>query len=127
MNNSPTVYVPQETMRRTGQGLTPLYDLSPARAYGKLCVLVPAGPVSLDMAYVMGVMQEKLDVFSDADHILATGDPAVISAAVMIAAARNKGRVKLLRWDKRVSLYMALQLDLHEGAKDGKTESCRTA
>jgi hypothetical protein len=117
MNNA-RVYVPQQTMRRTPAGFVPLHDLSPAMEFGRLNILLPSGPVSLEMGPIVAIMREKLETFGDDDFIIATGDPAVISAAVIVAAARNNGRVKLLRWDRNVAMYMALQIDLHEGAKD---------
>lgn len=119
----PTVYIPQETMRRTSGGdMIPKNDLSPALEFGTLHILLPSGAPPLDIGPVITTMKTKLATFSDNDYIMATGDPAVIAAASIVASARNNGRIKLLRWDRNTGMYMCLQIDLTERSEsNGKT------
>ena len=106
------VYVPQETRRRNEQGdFEPVHDLSPALQFGDIEVLYPSMPAGVDGGAIIKVMRDKLRDFSDRDFIVATGDPAIIAAAVMVAASLNFQRVKLLKWDRRRLEYMVIQLD----------------
>lgn len=108
------VYIPQQPMRRTANGLASMHDFTPALEFGMLNVLLPnAGPPP-SMEPVIAVLKRKLADFTDDDYILATGDPAVIGAATVVAAWFNNGRVKMLRWDRSMSMYMELQIDLLE-------------
>ncbi len=107
------VFIPQETRRRnpmTG-AFEPVHDLSPALAYGDLVLLHSPAAGGIDPKPMLEAMRRKLAAFSDDDYILATGNPAAIAAAVMIASALNRGRIKLLSWDRRTKQYLALQLD----------------
>ena len=107
----PTVYIPQETVRRNANGdFEPVYDLSPALSYGSLEVLRSSMPVGIDEDLI-GLLRGKMKEFGDDDYIVAIGDPAVIAAAIMVASRINNGRVKLLRWDRRTRQYLTTQLD----------------
>lgn len=107
-----SVFVPQETRKRNAAGVfEPVHDLSPALAFGDLIILHSAMPGGLDPRPMLQTMREKLRDFTDDDFIVATGDPAAIAAAVMLASVANRGRVKLLRWDRATRQYLAMQLD----------------
>lgn len=104
------VYIPQEPMRRVGERWVPMYDLTSAREFGELAVLMARLP--LDMDEVVDQIKPQLEGFNDNDYIMAVGDPAAIAIAAMIASYENAGRVKLLRWDRRMGRYLESQLDL---------------
>jgi len=49
-------------------------------------------------------LRQKLQNFSDADYLLATGDPSAIAVAASIAAEFNRGQYKLLKWNEAVQI-----------------------
>ena len=93
-----TVFVAQEVTDRSGHLV---HDLSPATRWGELEFLMPSGPVALNPQPMIMELRHKLRNYTDEDLLLAVGDPAVIGAAVAVAADMNQGRVRVLRWDKR--------------------------
>lgn len=107
------VFIPQEPMKRDDCGaMVPTYDLSPALEYGDLHVLLPYGPVMLSTKPMIAHMRTQLDDFCDEDYIMAVGDPSAIIAAGMVASQVNKGKVKLLRYDRQQKRYLEVQFDL---------------
>lgn len=119
-----TVYVPQESMRRVGEyqngtpRFVPAVDLAPAAAYGRLVVLLPNGISSINGGSIMREMRRHLLDFCDDDFIVATGEPAALAAAVLLASDYNEGRVQVLRWDKEARAYVVLAFDLEERSAD---------
>lgn len=117
----PTVYIPQITMRNRDPDkpgdLVQAHDLTPAMEYGKLVTLLEPGPVTIDLQPVIRQFQKQLKSFNDEDFIVAIGDPAIIAAATMVAGSVNRGRAKLLRWDRRQRKYLELQIDLYERSR----------
>lgn len=96
------VYLVQEVFRRdetTGQ-LVPALDLSDAARYGAMEVLLQPGRVALSTAPMMARLRTMLRDFCDEDYLLPTGDTVAIAAASMVAASFNRGRVKVLSWDR---------------------------
>lgn len=101
----PTVYVVQES---------PGKNILGASDFGEIKMLLPSdnqiifspGPTTFEL-------KNKLQKFSDLDYIIPIGDPAAIAIACMVAAENNKGRLKLLKWDRQESRYYPLQIDLH--------------
>lgn len=82
------------------------YDITPAREYGELVILLQPGNLYRDdMAAAMRRMEETLVDFSDQDHLLAIGDPVAIAAAVLIAGRSNKGQVSMLKYDRFAGKY----------------------
>ena len=87
-----TVYVTQENPRA---------DIVSALKWGELIPLSsPTDQVHLNPARMVSQIKRKLQHFGDYDYLLAMGDPAIIGISFAIAADRNNGRVKLLKWDK---------------------------
>lgn len=108
----PRVFITQNPMRRNvNQELVHKYDLSPAREYGNLEVLLPAGPVLIDPDSAILKLRERLDGFTSKDWLLALGDPVVIAAASAIVADVNDGVVPLLVWDRQIKRYLAVTID----------------
>ena len=58
-------------------------------------------------------MQRKLEKFCDDDYLLFIGDPTAIAILSAVAAARNNGRYKCLKWDKYERRYIPIQVDLN--------------
>lgn len=110
-----TVYVTQNPMRRdpvTGD-LVHLFDLTPARQYGEIHVLMPSGPPLITTGPAMDALRHKLQTFSDQDSLLCLGDPVLIAAASVVVAEINDGVVPLLVWDRRVRAYNPVTIDIH--------------
>ena len=84
-----------------------------AQRFGEMQVLLPAtAQVTLDSQSVVRLMRRKLARFGEADYLLAIGDPAAIGIACAVAAARNNGKFKLLKWDRQERFYYAVSVDL---------------
>lgn len=110
-----TVYIVQNPMRRdpvTGD-MRAMHDLTPAREYGDLQVLLPSGPVLLSTANAVTTLRQKLMRFTDADHLLCLGDPVAIAAASAMVADVNNGVVPLLVWDRKTAKYLSIKVDIH--------------
>jgi hypothetical protein len=100
-SNMDRVYITQNPMRRDDRGeLVHMYDLTPARTYGELEVLMPSGPVLITPDPQMRTLRRKLANFTHGDHLLCLGDPVVIAAASAIVANMNGGIIPLLVWDR---------------------------
>ena len=87
----------------------PLFDLTPAMKYGDLVLLFDPGDVALMPDRVMKILLDRMEDFGDDDYLLPTGDTVLVAAAAMVAAEKNNGDYKILKWDGRVSTYTELQ------------------
>lgn len=109
------VYVVQEPKRRdvsTGR-LVPAIDISPALKFGDLTTpLFPMHGLSFYTQNDVHQVRKLLKDYCDDDCILAAGDPAAIGLTIALAAEVNRGRVSILRWDKKRSEYLKLTFDL---------------
>jgi len=106
-----SVYVPLLPLKRGESGeLVPVFDLTPARAYGELKVLLDKPNMMLAAVPIIQQLKRDMRTFSDDDYILPVGDPSSIAAVVMVAAQMNRNRVKILSWDRRTQQYIELQL-----------------
>ena len=117
-----TVYIVQETNkvikdRDTGEiiNIIPVFNFAPAKAYGELSTLLPPGDVTLAPQPLVSLLRPLLKDFSEDDYIVPTGDPFASMVAATIAASFNRGRYKVLRWDKRYRQYTALQYNILGG------------
>lgn len=100
-----TVYVIQEVENR---------DFFPARKFGDLEVLLPTNAqVVLSATPTLRKLQRNLANFSDDDFILLSGDPIIMSLAMLVASEVNRGKVRTLKWDKREKDYYEVKIDLH--------------
>lgn len=102
----PKVYVISET----GQ-----HNISPALQYGDIVTLLPPNAqVAFSVVPTVRRIQRKLENFTDNDYLLFIGDPTAISIVSAVAAERNHGRYKCLKWDKFERRYIPIQVDLHQ-------------
>jgi hypothetical protein len=100
-----TVYITQEVRGR---------DLSDAAAFGALDILIPAKEqVALSAQPTVRRMLRKLSKFNDKDYLLLSGDPVCIGVACAIAAQNNRGRFKVLKWDRLEQRYYPVDVDLY--------------
>jgi hypothetical protein len=108
------VFITQNPMRRNVYNdLVYKYDLTAAREYGSLEVLLPSGPVLISPQLAITQMREKLRDFKPNDWLLCLGDPVVIAAASAIVSEVNGGVVPVLVWDRQVRKYLAIVVDIH--------------
>lgn len=115
------VFVVQNPMRRdqASGDLVHSYDLTPARQYGEIEVLLPSGPVLLSTDNATRTLRAKLRDFTEGDHLLCLGDPVAIAAASAMVSDINGGVIPLLVWDRRQRQYMAIRVDIHRRAEHG--------
>mgnify|MGYP000622126402 CR=1 FL=1 len=57
-------------------------------------------------------IKQELKEFSDDDYLLLIGDPAIIAVCGAIAAKNNRGKFKVLKWDRNDKRYYDLEIDL---------------
>ena len=100
----PTVYVVSETTQ---------HNIASALDYGKIeTILPPNAQIAFSVVPTVRRIQRKLEKFSDEDFFLLIGDPSAIGITCAVAAAKNHGRFKCLKWDKRERRYIPLEVDL---------------
>lgn len=99
-----TVYITQEMRGR---------DLSDALEFGDLDVLIPArDQISLSAMPTVRRMQRKLNKFTDEDFLVLSGDPVCIGIACALAALANRGKFKVLKWDRIDNRYYPIQVNI---------------
>lgn len=87
-------------------------NLRPARAFGELVHLLPAGQLPDNPAAVVSALQKGLSGFTAHDCLLLTGDPRAIAWAAAIAAKRTGGKLNLLHWQRDLRSYDLIEVDL---------------
>lgn len=108
-------YIVQEVNRRdheSGQ-MVPTMDFSGVLEYGEPVVCLPGGRVGLSPGPTLDRLRKILMDFSDDDYLVPVGDPTAMAMAAMIAAEMNRGRVKILKWEREERRYIMIQVDLH--------------
>lgn len=108
MSNQNRVFVVCEPVSREGASKM---DLSPAAEYGELIVLNQHSQSLLAPVPTVRRLLDKLETFNDNDYILPVGDPVLMSTVAMVAARKNAGRVKFLKWDRIARRYIVIPVD----------------
>ena len=118
-NNLPTVYVIQE-VAGTKAG-NPKINIMGASNYGDFKFLLPEfSQMIFSPGPLVYKLRQGLKNFTDNDHLLLTGDPALIGVACSIVSDITGGKYKLLKWDKQESKYYPIAINLYEkGEIDG--------
>jgi len=112
-NEVPTVYVVSET--------TP-HNIASALDYGRIePILPPNTQIVFSVVPTVRRIQRKLEKFSDADYLLLIGDPSAIGICCAVAASRNHGRFKCLKWDKLERRYIPIEVDLFKKGESDDT------
>ena len=101
----PKVFVVSESQK---------HNIVPALDYGEIEIVLPPSQaqVVFSSAPTVQRMKRVLDGFSDEDYLLFIGDPTAIAIMASVAAAKNNGRYKCLKWDKQERRYLPIQVDL---------------
>jgi hypothetical protein len=94
----------------------PAIDLTPAREFGKACVLIQEGTdfdltSMFDMQPLVNQMVVAMEDSLASDHVVAVGDPVLIAAAAGIQLDKF-GSVTMLRWDRHTSKYKIMEFEL---------------
>ena len=92
--------------------LVPKFSIDAADEYGEVKVLLPYGNVAMAPQPMVVSLRSQLKDFNDEDYILPVGDPAIIGAAIAVAAEFNNGRVKVLKWRGKQHRYTTLKMNL---------------
>ena len=112
-NNLPTVYVIQE-VAATKAG-NPKINIMGASNYGNFKFLLPEfSQMIFSPGPLVYKLRQGLKNFTDKDHLLLTGDPALIGVACSIVSDITGGKYKLLKWDKQESKYYPISINLYE-------------
>jgi len=112
-NNLPTVYVIQE-VAGTKAG-NPKINIMGASNYGNFKFLLPEfSQMIFSPGPLVFKLRQGLKNFTDEDHLLLTGDPALIGVACSIVSDITGGKYKLLKWDKQESKYYPISINLYE-------------
>lgn len=110
------VYIVCEPKRRIAGEAVRSVDLTPAASWGEPIILLQNSQSSLDPSATIELLEERLAKFGEDDYLVPVGDPVLMCAAATIAAFRNSGRVKLLKWDRIQHVYIPIQMDIKEFA-----------
>ena len=106
------VFVVQEVFKKEGGIAKPLFNMNPAKKFGQITVMLPSGGVMLHSIPMIKELKQRLKDFCDNDYILPVGDPVAIAVASTIAANNNRGKFKMLKWDRREKLYDVIEIAL---------------
>ena len=116
---APTVYVIQE-IPGTRDG-NPKINIMGASQYGQFKFLLPElSQMIFSPGPLVYKLRQGLKNFTDKDHLLLTGDPALIGVACSIVSDITNGKYNLLKWDKQEKKYYPIAINLYEkGEIDG--------
>jgi|TARA_R100000995_G_scaffold84152_1_gene61991 hypothetical protein len=103
------VYVIQENSK---------FNIISARQYGELIPIFEEGKqIMLSPAPAIQKLKYILRDFNDDDFLLLIGDPSMIGLACAIAADKNRGKFKVLKYDRRTYEYYPIDIDINERNK----------
>ena len=98
-----TVYALQEMGR----------NIRSAEKFGDLKVVLPDNKqIVLSSGPLTFKLRHELKDFNDNDYLLLMGDPAIIALAGAIASEMNRGKFKILKWDRDEKKYYDIEIDL---------------
>ena len=110
------VYVIQE-IPGTQEG-RPKINIMGASEYGKFKFLLPElSQIIFSPGPLIFKLRKELKDYKITDHLLLTGDPAIIGVACSIVSDITNGKYNLLKWDKQERKYYSIQIDLYERGK----------
>ena len=110
------VYVIQE-IAGTAEG-RPKINIMGASEYGKFIFWLPElSQIIFSPGTLIFKLRKALKDFTSEDHLLLTGDPAIIGVACSIVSDMTNGKYNLLKWDKQERKYYPIQINLYERGK----------
>ena len=107
------VYVIQEVPGT--QAGNPKINIMGAADYGKIKFLLPElSQIIFSPGPLIFKLRKGLKDFKEGDHLLLTGDPAIIGVACSIVSDITNGKYNLLKWDRQESKYYPIEINLYE-------------
>ena len=112
-NKLPIVYVIQE-IAGTKDG-KPKINIFGAAEYGTFKFLLPElSQMIFSPGPLIFKLRKGLKDYTTQDHLLLTGDPAIIGVACSIVSDITHGKFNLLKWDKQERKYYPIHINLFE-------------
>ena len=112
----PIVYVIQE-IAGTREG-KPKINIMGAAEYGTFKFLLPElSQIIFSPGPLIFKLRKELADYQTTDHLLLTGDPAIIGVACSIVSDITNGKYNLLKWDKQERKYYSIAINLYEKGK----------
>ena len=100
---------------------TPKINIMGAAAYstsGKFNFLLPEfSQMIFSPGPLIYKLRQGLKNFNENDHLLLTGDPAIIGVACSIVSDITNGKYNVLKWDKQERKYYPISINLYEKGK----------
>ena len=110
------VYVIQ-MIAGTAEG-RPKINIMGASKYGEFVFLLPElSQIIFSPGPLIFKLRKGLKDFKLGDHLLLTGDPAIIGVACSIVSDTTNGKYNLLKWDKQERQYYPIEINLYERGK----------
>ena len=103
------------------QAGNPKINIIGAQKYGEFKFLLPEfSQMIFSPGPLVYKLRQGLKNFNENDHLLLTGDPALIGVACSIVSDITNGKYNLLKWDKQERKYYPIKINLYEkGEIDG--------
>ena len=93
----------------------PYINVLSAQEYGDIVLLFESGQqIMFSPQPAIKKLRRKLKDFDDNDHLLMMGDPAAMGIACCVASDINRGRFKILKWDKIQKRYYSVAVNIYE-------------
>ena len=93
----------------------PKINIIGARQYGEFKFLLPEfSQMIFSPGPLIYKLRQGLKDFKEEDHLLLTGDPALIGVACSIVSDITNGKYNLLKWDKQERKYYPISINLYE-------------
>jgi len=97
------------------QAGTPKINIIGAQKYGDFKFLLPEfSQMIFSPGPLVYKLRQGLKNFKKDDHLLLTGDPALIGVACSIVSDITNGKYNLLKWDKQERKYYPISINLYE-------------
>ena len=107
------VYVIQEIPGT--QAGNPKINIMGASKYGEFKFLLPEfSQMIFSPGPLIYKLRQGLKNFKQGDHLLLTGDPAIIGVACSIVSDITNGKYNLLKWDRQERRYYPIKINLYE-------------
>ena len=102
------------------QAGTPKINIIGAQKYGDFKFLLPEfSQMIFSPGPLIYKLRQGLKDFKEGDHLLLTGDPALIGVACSIVSDITNGKYNLLKWDKQERKYYPCLLYTSPSPRDG--------